>query len=210
MERDERIERLHDILAHSSRAVFFGGAGLSTESGIPDFRSENGIYRAKSAYGFPPETLLSHSFFVSRPETFFDYYRKNLIYPDAKPNPAHYALAELAEELIAGFHVEAFFVFVEAVIVRIHIRIDVLRKLLLIGEEVLEIRAEHLKIRCFLCAVPYIVGFYHELLISNVFIHRDLLHLADVLEKQVDHALLVAAEVVLVSIQELQKLYCFV
>ena len=98
MKRDERIERLHDILTRSSRAVFFGGAGLSTESGIPDFRSENGIYRAKSEYGFPPETLLSHSFFVSCPETFFDYYRKNLIYPDAKPNKAHRALARLERD----------------------------------------------------------------------------------------------------------------
>ena len=82
----------------SRRIVFLGGAGVSTESGIPDFRSEDGIYKAKKAYGVPPEVLLSHDFFFQYPETFYDYYRKNLLYPDAKPNRAHLALARLEQE----------------------------------------------------------------------------------------------------------------
>lgn len=90
-------EQLKKIIEGSRRIAFLGGAGLSTESGIPDFRSEDGIYKAKQAYGYPPEILLSHSFFLKKPEVFFDYYRKNLIYPNAKPNKAHYALAKLEE-----------------------------------------------------------------------------------------------------------------
>lgn len=73
-------------------------AGLSTESGIPDFRSSNGVYAALKAYGRPPEELLSHGFFVRHPDVFFDYYRKYLIRPEAKPNPAHYALARLEQQ----------------------------------------------------------------------------------------------------------------
>ena len=73
----------------------FGGAGVSTESNIPDFRSEKGLYKAKTEYGMSPEEMISHSFFVNHTETFFDYYKKNLIYPDAKPNKAHRALAKL-------------------------------------------------------------------------------------------------------------------
>ena len=80
---------LKKIIDKSKRIAFLGGAGISTESGIPDFRSSN---------GFPPEDLLSHDFFVHYPELFFDYYRKNLIYPDAAPNNAHKALAKLEHD----------------------------------------------------------------------------------------------------------------
>ena len=81
--------RLRQILKDTRRMAFLGGAGLSTESGIPDFRSEDGIYKAQQAYGYPPEVLLSHDFFMAKPEIFFDYYRKYLLYPNAKPNKAH-------------------------------------------------------------------------------------------------------------------------
>lgn len=87
--------KLFEMMQSAARIAFLGGAGLSTESGIPDFRGEAGLYKAQNEYGYAPETLLSHSFFMRRPEIFFDYYRKNLICPDARPNPAHVALAEL-------------------------------------------------------------------------------------------------------------------
>ena len=89
------IEALKKIIDESNNIVFFGGAGVSTESGIPDFRSENGIYSAISEYGYRPETILSHTFFVKKPEIFFKYYKKTLLFPDAKPNYAHIALAKL-------------------------------------------------------------------------------------------------------------------
>ena len=89
------IEALKKIIDESNNIVFFGGAGVSTESGIPDFRSENGIYSAISEYGYRPETILSHTFFVKKPEVFFKYYKKTLLFPDAKPNYAHIALAKL-------------------------------------------------------------------------------------------------------------------
>ena len=92
---EEKIEKLKNIIRESQNMVFFGGAGVSTESGVPDFRSENGLYNAVQKYGCSPEELLSYSFFMSRPEVFYDYYKNNLIYPDAKPNPAHMALAKL-------------------------------------------------------------------------------------------------------------------
>ena len=88
-------ERLKKIIDGSDNIVFFGGAGVSTESNIPDFRSEKGLYKAQTEYGRSPEEMLSHSFFVNHTETFFDYYKKNLIYTDAKPNKAHRALARL-------------------------------------------------------------------------------------------------------------------
>lgn len=91
-------ERLKSILDKSKRIAFLGGAGISTESGIPDFRSSDGIYKAQKAYGVPPEVLLSHDFFENYPELFFDYYKKNLIYPDAKPNRAHKALTKLEQD----------------------------------------------------------------------------------------------------------------
>ena len=91
-------ESLRNILKQSKRIAFLGGAGISTESGIPDFRSSDGIYKAKKTYGVPPEILLSHDFFENYPELFYDYYKKNLIYPNAEPNRAHLALAKLERE----------------------------------------------------------------------------------------------------------------
>ena len=76
----------------SGSIVFFGGAGVSTESGIPDFRSVDGLYSQK--YDYPPETILSRSFFDARPEAFFQFYRDKLLHPGALPNPAHLKLAE--------------------------------------------------------------------------------------------------------------------
>ncbi len=86
---------LADLIAGSENIVFFGGAGVSTESGIPDFRSENGIFKAKTKYGYSPEELLSHSFFIRHPDIFYDYYVNMMIYKDAEPNAAHIALAKL-------------------------------------------------------------------------------------------------------------------
>ncbi|MGI6175962.1 MAG: NAD-dependent protein deacylase [Christensenellales bacterium] len=88
-------KRLKEMITNCDSIVFLGGAGVSTESGIPDFRSAKGIFNAKSAYRYPPETMLSNQFFVSHPEIFFDYYRSQLLYPHAEPNDAHKALAEL-------------------------------------------------------------------------------------------------------------------
>ena len=90
-------EELKKIIEDSDNIVFFGGAGVSTESGIPDFRSETGLYNAKQEYGRSPEEMLSHSFFEADTKTFFDYYKKNLIATWAKPNKAHLALARLEE-----------------------------------------------------------------------------------------------------------------
>lgn len=94
----EKIERLREMIAESQKMVFFGGAGVSTESNIPDFRSENGLYQAQQQYGHSPEEMLSHHFYLENPATFFDYYKNNLIYQEAKPNAAHYALAEWERE----------------------------------------------------------------------------------------------------------------
>lgn len=80
----------------SNYIVFFGGAGVSTESNIPDFRSTDGLYNQK--YKYPPETILSHSFFMSNTKEFYDFYRDKMIYRDAKPNKAHYALAKLEKQ----------------------------------------------------------------------------------------------------------------
>ena len=91
-------KRVKEIIDKSGSVVFFGGAGVSTESNIPDFRSEKGLYSAMSEYGYSPEQMLSHTFFMDKMEVFFDYYKKNLIYPDAKPNKAHLALARLEQE----------------------------------------------------------------------------------------------------------------
>lgn len=91
-------QRVKEIVEQSKKIVFFGGAGVSTESNIPDFRSESGLYNAVSQYGNSPETMLSHSFFMHNMETFYDYYKNNLIYQDAKPNQAHLALAKLEQE----------------------------------------------------------------------------------------------------------------
>lgn len=94
---NEKIEQLSKILEESNNIVFFGGAGVSTSSGVPDFRSSNGLYSKKLNRNFTPEQAVSHSFFVRYPEEFFDFYKKNLIYPEAKPNGCHIALAKLEE-----------------------------------------------------------------------------------------------------------------
>jgi len=89
------IRQLATMITSSKSIVFFGGAGVSTESGIPDYRSENGLYAAREAYGFSPEQLLSHTVFINNPSLFFRYYRENLIARDAQPNAAHLSLAQL-------------------------------------------------------------------------------------------------------------------
>lgn len=89
------IEQLRKLLEDSKNIVFFGGAGVSTESGIPDFRSESGLYQAQRQYGRSPEELLSHHLFAEQPALFYSYYKDNLIHADAAPNNAHRALAEL-------------------------------------------------------------------------------------------------------------------
>lgn len=88
---------LKKIIDNSNNIVFFGGAGVSTESNIPDFRSESGLYNAVQKYGYSPEQMLSYSFYKNNPELFFKYYKENLIYLDAEPNDAHKALARLEE-----------------------------------------------------------------------------------------------------------------
>lgn len=89
----KELDRLQAWIDGSDNIVFFGGAGVSTESGIPDFRSVDGLYHQQFPY--PPEVMLSHSFYRSHPEEFFDFYRKKLLCPSAEPNPAHRKLAEL-------------------------------------------------------------------------------------------------------------------
>ena len=89
----DSIKRLKELVGSSDNIVFFGGAGVSTESGIPDFRSTGGLYHQEWKY--PPEVILSHTFYESNPEEFFRFYRAKLLAPDAKPNAAHKKLAEL-------------------------------------------------------------------------------------------------------------------
>lgn len=91
-------KRVKEVLERSKKVVFFGGAGVSTESNIPDFRSEAGLYKAMNDYGYSPEHMLSRTFFMNHTEKFYDYYKKNLIYPDAQPNKAHLALSKLEAE----------------------------------------------------------------------------------------------------------------
>lgn len=93
----EEILELAKILKESENIVFFGGAGVSTESNIPDFRSSNGLWNEKLKINFTPEQLVSHTFFVRYPDDFFEFYKDKLIYPDAEPNEAHKALAKLEE-----------------------------------------------------------------------------------------------------------------
>ena len=94
---DDKINKLKEIIKNSNNIVFFGGAGVSTESGIPDFRSANGLFNEKLNITFTPEQLVSHSFFERYPEAFFKFYKAKLIYPNAKPNDVHIALAKLEE-----------------------------------------------------------------------------------------------------------------
>ncbi len=90
---EENIEKLQKMIDESKRIVFFGGAGVSTESGIPDFRSVDGLYHQH--YQYPPEVMLSHSFYEAHTAEFFDFYRAKMLYLDAEPNAAHKKLAEL-------------------------------------------------------------------------------------------------------------------
>ncbi|HMM05898.1 MAG TPA: NAD-dependent protein deacylase [Clostridiales bacterium] len=93
---EEKLARLQEMLNGSKHIVFFGGAGVSTESQIPDFRSSDGIYRQKQ-FRHPPEVMLSHEFYMEHPGEFFDFYR-TMLFPDAKPNAAHRKLAQWEAE----------------------------------------------------------------------------------------------------------------
>ena len=92
----DKIELLQKVINESDHIVFFGGAGVSTESGIPDFRSQDGLYNQK--YDYPPEVILSHTFFMQNPEEFYRFYRDKMLYLDAEPNAAHIALAKLEKK----------------------------------------------------------------------------------------------------------------
>ena len=89
---DDAFDTLKQWVDESERIAFFGGAGVSTESGIPDFRGVDGLYRQK--YAYPPETILSREFFEHNPEEFYRFYREKILILDAEPNPAHRKLAE--------------------------------------------------------------------------------------------------------------------
>lgn len=95
---DNKISQLAKILKESNNIVFFGGAGVSTESNIPDFRSATGIFNQKLNINLSPEQIVSHSFFYRYPEYFFNFYKEKLVYTDAKPNYAHIALAKLESD----------------------------------------------------------------------------------------------------------------
>ena len=92
---EQEISALQEIIDESAHIVFFGGAGVSTESGIPDFRSEDGLYHEK--YSYPPEQIISHSFFLTKPEVFYRFYKEKMLCLDAEPNAAHRKLAELEQ-----------------------------------------------------------------------------------------------------------------
>ena len=90
---EEEARKLQEIIDDSSDIVFFGGAGVSTESNIPDFRSADGLYQQE--YRYSPEQIVSHSFFMQNPEGFYEFYKEKMMFLDARPNPAHQKLAEL-------------------------------------------------------------------------------------------------------------------
>ncbi len=96
MNMTDKIAKLQHIIDNSRQVVFFGGAGVSTESGIPDFRSQDGLYNQK--YKFPPEVILSHDFFMDYPDEFYKFYRDKMLALDAQPNAAHKWLAQLEEK----------------------------------------------------------------------------------------------------------------
>ena len=98
MKIHDKIGKLKEITANYNNIVFFGGAGVSTESGIPDFRSEKGIYETIKKYEKHPEEILSHSYFIQNTESFYKYYKEFMIHKDAKPNNAHIAIAKLEKE----------------------------------------------------------------------------------------------------------------
>lgn len=93
---NEKIRQLKEIIDQTDNLVFFGGAGVSTESGIPDFRSTDGLYNMK--YKYPPETIVSHTFFVRKTEEFYEFYKDKMMALDAKPNKAHEKLAQWERE----------------------------------------------------------------------------------------------------------------
>ena len=93
---EEKIDRFRTMIAESNNMVFFGGAGVSTESGIPDFRSVDGLYHMQ--YDYPPETILSHTFYRQNTEEFYRFYKDKMLFLDAKPNAAHKKLAEWEEQ----------------------------------------------------------------------------------------------------------------
>ena len=93
---NDKVKQLKEIVDNTDNLVFFGGAGVSTESGIPDFRSTDGLYNMK--YKYPPETIVSHTFFVRRTEEFYEFYKDKMMALDAKPNKAHYKLAQWEKE----------------------------------------------------------------------------------------------------------------
>ena len=93
MDNEQLIAKFKSWVQESHNIVFFGGAGVSTESGIPDFRGVDGLYNQK--YKYPPEQIISHSFYVSRPEVFFEFYKEKMLYPEAQPSTTHIKLAEL-------------------------------------------------------------------------------------------------------------------
>lgn len=93
---EEQVEKLQKIIEDSERIVFFGGAGVSTESNIPDFRSSDGLFRQQ--YRYSPEQIVSHTFFMRKTEDFYDFYKNKMMFLDAKPNAAHLKLAELEEK----------------------------------------------------------------------------------------------------------------
>lgn len=92
------MSNLKEIINNSNNIVFFGGAGVSTESGIPDFRGTSGIYNTKKKYGVSPETILSHSYFIDNTELFYDFYKNNMIFTSAEPNNAHIAICTLEKQ----------------------------------------------------------------------------------------------------------------
>ena len=94
----DSFKSLRQIIDQSQRVVFFGGAGVSTESGIPDFRSATGLYSQRTGVSYSPEEILGHSFFIAHTEEFFSFYKAHLLYPEAQPNSAHLALAALESQ----------------------------------------------------------------------------------------------------------------
>lgn len=96
--REDKLRQLKQLIAESEYIVFLGGAGVSTESGIPDFRSGTGIYNSDSGMKYRPIDIIAHDFFMEHPEDFFDFYKRKLIYPDARPNKAHKALVRLEKQ----------------------------------------------------------------------------------------------------------------
>ena len=133
-----KYQQLTDWIKQGSHIVFFGGAGVSTESGIPDFRSVDGLYRQK--YAYPPEEIISHSFFMKNPEEFYRFYKDRMIYEDAKPNITHKVLAKMEE---AGK--------LDAVITQ---NIDGLHQMAG-SKNVIELHGSVLRNRCMRCGAKY-------------------------------------------------------